>query len=300
MGVAKVAIIGRPNVGKSSIFNWLIGERVSIVDSVAGVTRDRVSFLLDLGLDGVDEKYLAPPVVEPEEEAEDVVFLDPITETAAEETDDEDGALLDFEDEDAPFEPGADVDDAEADADEDEEFDEADEYEFNEETDETEDSENAEDADDAVFDEEIDETEDAEPETPRISARLLELTDSGGIGIVDKDDLSADVEQQIQLAIDAADLILFVVDARDGIAPLDQYVAERLRKLNVPILLVANKCDGDAQELDSREFHRFGWGVVSVSAKQMRGRVRLMEEIEKALPISAFFDGRGDNYEDPA
>ena len=129
---------------------------------------------------------------------------------------------------------------------------------------------------------------------------MIELTDSGGIGIVDKDDLSADVEQQIQLAIDAADLILFVVDARDGIAPLDQYVAERLRKLNVPILLVANKCDGDAQELDSREFHRFGWGVVSVSAKQKRGRVRLMEEIEKALPISAFFDGRGDNYEDPA
>ena len=60
MGVAKVAIIGRPNVGKSSIFNWLIGERVSIVDSVAGVTRDRVSFLLDLGLDGVSEQYTVP------------------------------------------------------------------------------------------------------------------------------------------------------------------------------------------------------------------------------------------------
>ena len=85
MGVAKVAIIGRPNVGKSSIFNWLIGERVSIVDSVAGVTRDRVSFLLDIGLDGVDEKYLAPPVAEAEEEAEDVVFLDPIPQTDDEE-----------------------------------------------------------------------------------------------------------------------------------------------------------------------------------------------------------------------
>ena len=289
MGVAKVAIIGRPNVGKSSIFNWLIGERVSIVDSVAGVTRDRVSFLLDIGLDGVDEQYLAPPVAETEEEDEDVVFLDPVDATDAE-TAEEDDALLDFEDEDAPFEPGADVDDAESDADEDEEFDEETDASDSEEIDET---------DAAEFDEELDE-EDAEPETPRISARLIELTDSGGIGIVDKDDLSADVEQQIQMAIDAADLILFVVDARDGIAPLDQYVAERLRKLNVPILLVANKCDGDSQELDSREFHRFGWGVVSVSAKQKRGRVRLMEEIEKALPISAFFDGRGDNYEDPA
>ena len=301
MGVAKVAIIGRPNVGKSSIFNWLIGERVSIVDSVAGVTRDRVSFLLDIGLDGVDEQYLAPPVAEEQEdETDDVVFLDPLSQADDAETAEDDGALLDFEDEDAPFEPGADVDDAEADADEDSEFDEADEYEFDEEADSAEDSEETDEAEGAEFNEESDDAEDAEPETPRISARLIELTDSGGIGIVDKDDLSADVEQQIQLAIDAADLILFVVDARDGIAPLDQYVAERLRKLNVPILLVANKCDGDAQELDSREFHRFGWGVVSVSAKQKRGRVRLMEEIEKALPISAFFDGRGDNYEDPA
>ncbi|MBR4103122.1 MAG: 50S ribosome-binding GTPase, partial [Thermoguttaceae bacterium] len=72
MGVAKVAIIGRPNVGKSSIFNWLIGERVSIVDSVAGVTRDRVSVLLDIGFDGVDEKYLAPALEEEEDESEDV------------------------------------------------------------------------------------------------------------------------------------------------------------------------------------------------------------------------------------
>ena len=122
MGVAKVAIIGRPNVGKSSIFNWLIGERVSIVDSVAGVTRDRVSFLLDIGLDGVDEKYLAPALEEQEDESDDVVFLDPIAQTDGE-TDEENGALLDFEDEDAPFEPGADVDDAEE-AGEDEEFDE--------------------------------------------------------------------------------------------------------------------------------------------------------------------------------
>ena len=87
-----------------------------------------------------------------------------------------------------------------------------------------------------------------------------------------------------------ADLILFVVDARDGLAPLDEYVAERLRKLRIPIILVANKCDGENQEYDSQEFHRFGWDVVPVSAKQKRGRVALMDAIEKALPVSAFFD----------
>ncbi|MCF0234505.1 MAG: ribosome biogenesis GTPase Der, partial [Thermoguttaceae bacterium] len=80
----------------------------------------------------------------------------------------------------------------------------------------------------------------------------------------------------------------------------DEYVAERLRKLQVPILLVANKCDGEKQELDAPEFHRFGFGVVCVSAKQKRGRVALMDAIERALPIETFFDGRGEEYVDPA
>ncbi|MBP5623044.1 MAG: ribosome biogenesis GTPase Der, partial [Thermoguttaceae bacterium] len=138
-----------------------------------------------------------------------------------------------------------------------------------------------------------------EPEIPRISARYIELIDSGGIGIVDKDDLSDDVERQIQAAINLADLILFVVDARDGLAPLDEYVADRLRKLSVPIILVANKCDGETQEYDSREFHRLGWNVVSVSAKQKRGRVALMDAIEKTLPVSAFFDGDDSQVKEP-
>ena len=45
MSFSKVAIIGRPNVGKSSLFNWLVGRRLAIVDDVAGVTRDRMTHL---------------------------------------------------------------------------------------------------------------------------------------------------------------------------------------------------------------------------------------------------------------
>src|SRR5918994_6712492 len=48
VAVPQVVIVGRPNVGKSSLFNWLAGRRLSIVDDVAGVTRDRVTYLLEI------------------------------------------------------------------------------------------------------------------------------------------------------------------------------------------------------------------------------------------------------------
>jgi len=49
MPLPVAAIVGRPNVGKSSLFNWLVGRRISIVDPTAGVTRDRVSSIVEAG-----------------------------------------------------------------------------------------------------------------------------------------------------------------------------------------------------------------------------------------------------------
>src|ERR1051326_5432263 len=94
--IAQVVIVGRPNVGKSSLFNWMAGRRIAIVDPTPGVTRDR----------------LMAPV--------------------------------------------------------------------------------------------------------KVGERYFEIVDTGGIGIVDSQDLTAEVEHQIQTAIDQADLILFVVDVRSG------------------------------------------------------------------------------------
>src|ERR1044072_3883941 len=96
-----VAIVGRPNVGKSSLFNWLAGRRIAIVDPTAGVTRDRVSTVLPIG------------------------------------------------------------------------------------------------------------------------KRFVELTATGGRGVEAVDNLPAEIERQISTAIDLAHVILFVVDGRDGLVPLD-------------------------------------------------------------------------------
>lgn len=169
MGLPKVVIVGRPNVGKSSLFNWLAGRKIAIVDDFAGVTRDRVGALLQLG-------------------------------------DDE-------------------------------------------------------------------------------TARFCELIDTGGVGIVDRDDLSEDVERQIETAIHEASLILFVVDIREGVMPLDEEVAHRLRYLKTPVILVMNKAD--TPEFDDRggEFYRLGRGKpIPVSTHQDRNRKPLLKLIEQMLP----------------
>ena len=164
MGIPQVVIVGRPNVGKSSIFNWLAGKRIAIVDSVAGVTRDRVTHLID------------------------------------------------------------------------------------------------------------------------VRGWFAELVDTGGMGIEDADDLTEQVEDQIQVAVDSAQVVLFVVDCRDGPVPLDQEVGKRLRYVTAPVLLVVNKVDTPAMEAQANEFYRFGRKMVQVSVKENRGKAELLDAIRLRLP----------------
>jgi GTP-binding protein len=165
VAVPVVAIVGRPNVGKSSVFNWLAGRRISIVDRTAGVTRDRVSTLI------------------------------------------------------------------------------------------------------------------------KLDDRFFELVDTGGMGVQDVDNLTTHVERQIENAIDQASVILFVVDARAGLMPLDEEVAKRLRYVTKPILCVANKCDGENIDPQAAEFYKLGRGkLVCVSAQQRRNKDELLRLIAERLP----------------
>ncbi len=114
------------------------------------------------------------------------------------------------------------------------------------------------------------------------------LLDTGGIGIVDSDRLEEEIAGQINTAMDEADLIVFVVDVREGLAPLDQEVAGRLRKLGKPLLLVANKVDHEKFVAAAAEYYSLGFGdPCCVSARSGNGCAELLDLIASALGDSA-------------
>jgi GTP-binding protein len=106
------------------------------------------------------------------------------------------------------------------------------------------------------------------------------------IGVVDRDDLGGEVEKQIAQALSTADLVLWLVDVRDGITPLDQEVARRLRGIHLPVLLVVNKTEGARFMWDVDQFRSFGAkeGPFAISAQNGEGLEPLYERIVELLP----------------
>ncbi|MCG3180956.1 MAG: GTPase Der [Phycisphaerae bacterium] len=116
--------------------------------------------------------------------------------------------------------------------------------------------------------------------------RYFELVDTGGYGIEDSDNLTEQVEAQIAYAIESAALVLFVVDARDGMVALDERVAELLRNRHgaTPAWLLVNKIDAPAQDNLAADFFRLGFGTpFQVSAQHGRGIAELMDRIAAHL-----------------
>lgn len=113
------------------------------------------------------------------------------------------------------------------------------------------------------------------------------LLDTGGIGMeleMTPKKISVAAEEQVEFAIQAAKVILFLVDVRAGITSLDEIVAEKLRRYGKQVLLVANKVDSEREEADVDEFRRLGLGTpYAVSAEHGRGMTELSEAIDAAL-----------------
>lgn len=160
-----VAIVGRPNVGKSTLFNRLVEKRASIVDSIAGVTRDRL-------------------------------------------------------------------------------------YGRSEWT-----------------------------------GREFSVIDTGGYITGSEDVFEAEIRRQVELAIDEAHLILFVVDANEGITGMDEEVADMLRRNKKPVMLVANKVDNAMRQTQSAEFYTLGLGeIFDISAMNGSGTGDLLDAVIARLP----------------
>jgi len=160
-----VAIVGRPNVGKSTLFNRLIGRRVAIVEDTPGVTRDRIY--------------------------QDAEWLN---------------------------------------------------YAFT-------------------------------------------LVDTGGIEPANEDIIATQMRRQAQLAIETADVILFLVDGREGMTSADMDVAELLRRSNKPVVLAVNKVDAPKFEDSMYEFYSLGLGdPFSISAAQGLGLGDLLDEVVRDFP----------------
>ena len=167
----QVVIVGRPNVGKSSLFNWLVEKRIAIEDPTAGVTRDRLVQRIEL--DG----------------------------------------------------------------------------------------------------------------------RVIELVDTGGMGFDDPDGLTAEIDRQIESGLAHAAVVLFVVDVRTGIVPADMEVAQRIRRIGCPVVLVVNKADAPVFDPSAHEFAALGFGApLVVSAKQHRNRGPLVDAILSRLPPASADD----------
>ncbi|MFI3301575.1 MAG: ribosome biogenesis GTPase Der [Rikenellaceae bacterium] len=165
-----VAIVGRPNVGKSTLFNRLVGERKAIVDSTAGTTRDRHYGKTDW------------------------------------------------------------------------------------------------------------------------CGREFSVIDTGGYAVNTDDIFEDEIRRQVMLAIEEADVILFLVEVMTGITDLDEMVANVLRRTSKKVILVCNKVDNNNQVYMSHEFYSLGLGdeIFCISSMSGSGTGDLMDEIVKALPEEDF------------
>jgi GTPase len=121
--------------------------------------------------------------------------------------------------------------------------------------------------------------------TGRLGDIDLDLIDTAGFEDVDDESLEARMRHQTELALDDADVALFVIDAREGVTPLDETFAGILRRRGKPVIMVANKAEGKAGNAGAMEAFQLGFGeAVAISAEHGEGMSDLFDAIDAARP----------------
>ncbi|MBC8450851.1 ribosome biogenesis GTPase Der [bacterium] len=121
--------------------------------------------------------------------------------------------------------------------------------------------------------------------------RAFVLVDTGGLVPTVDDGMTGLIKIQASVAMDEADVIVFVVDRATGATAIDMEIATLLRTSDTPLILAVNKVDGDAGEMDIHDFHRLGLGEPHpISALHGRGTGDLMDRVAELIPMT---DGSG-------
>lgn len=117
------------------------------------------------------------------------------------------------------------------------------------------------------------------------NGKEFSVIDTGGYIKGSDDIFEGEIRKQVELAIDEADAIVFLVDVEEGITPMDNEVAKLLRKVTKPVLLVVNKVDNAKREQDAFEFYNLGLGeYVTMSGMSGSGTGEVLDKIVEILP----------------
>lgn len=112
------------------------------------------------------------------------------------------------------------------------------------------------------------------------------LVDTGGLEIGPETELERGIRQQVNTAIEEADVIIFLTDVQAGIMPADYEIADMLRRTEKPVILAVNKVDNDRLEAGATEFYQLGLDdPIAISAHHARGTGELLDRIAQLLPV---------------
>src|SRR5690554_1736866 len=127
------------------------------------------------------------------------------------------------------------------------------------------------------------------------NGKEFSVIDTGGYIKGSDDVFEGEIRKQVELAIEEADVILFVVDVEEGITPMDEEVAKLLRKVTKPVIIAVNKVDNAMRQKDAYEFYNLGLGdYYTISGNSGSGTGELMDALMDAFPEKPELDNTDD------